>query len=253
MSGKKAEEKGRPSKHDTGDAAGQDELAVLLSGFARTVHEQGDPHTTLEEIVRAAVELVPGCDEASISVVRGRHKVLSRAASSELSRVVDALQEQYQEGPCLDASFDQETVRVPDMAAETRWPRFTQAALAAGAAGMLACQLYVEGDDLGVLNLFSRGASAFDDESEHVALLFAAHAAVAFSAAQQHAKQTRNVATRHLIGQAQGILMERYKVTDNQAFDLLVRASQHRNTKLRDVAARLVHGGEFEGGSQSAS
>lgn len=238
---------GRPSAHDTGDSAGDDELAVLLSGFARMVQQERDPHATLKEIVRAAVELVPGCDEGSISVVLGRRRVSSEAASGKLPRVVDALQERHLEGPCLDAAFEHETVRVPDMAAETRWPKFTKDALAAGAAGMLSCQLYVEGDNLGALNLFSRRAGAFDDESEHVALLFAAHAAVAYSAAKQQAKLTRTVATRELIGQAQGVLMERYKVTDHQAFELLVQASQQGNIKLRDVAATLLHGGEFDG------
>lgn len=247
------QERGRPSSHDKGDSVGQDKLAVLLSAFARTAQEQRDPLTTLVEIVRAAVELVPGCDEGSISVVLGRMNVSSEAASSELPRVVDALQEKYQEGPCLSSAFEQMTVRVPDMAAETRWPTFTAAAAAAGAAGMLSCQLYVEGDNLGALSLFSRRAGAFDDESEHVALLFAAHAAVAFSAVQKEAKLTRTVATRQEIGVAQGILMERYKVSDTQAFDMLIRASQHRNTKLRDVASELVHGGEFEGGPRTGS
>ena len=245
MADPKPQLQGQPSAHDTGDSAGDDELAAILSKFARTVQQQGDPNATLEEIVRAAVALVPGCDEGSISVVLGRREVRSEGASGDLPRIVDELQEKHHEGPCLDAAFEHETVRVSNMATETRWPKFTKDALAAGAAGMLSCQLYVEGDNLGALNLFSRHADAFDDESEHIALLFAAHAAVAFAAAKQQAKLHRTVATRQLIGQAQGILMERFKVTDSQAFQLLIQASQHRNTKLRDVAAELVQSGEF--------
>ncbi len=176
--------------------------------------QQGDPQRTLVEVVQAALELVPGCDEGSISVVVGRRQVTSQAASGQLPQVVDALQERFG-GSCLDAVYEQETVRVPDMASERRWPRFTQAALEAGAAGMLSFQLYVEGDNLGALNLFSRHAGAFDDESEHVGLLFAAHAAVAYAAAQQQDQLRRRVATRQLIGQAQGILMERHKLTDD--------------------------------------
>lgn len=240
------EDRGLPSINNTGGAEGHDELATLFSEFARTVQQQqGDPDRTLVEVVRAAIELVPGCDEGSISVVLGRRKVTSEAASGELPRVVDALQEQLQQGPCLDAAYQQETVRVPDMATESRWPQFTRAALAAGAAGMLSIQLYVEGDNLGALNLFSRRAGAFDDESEHVGLLFAAHAALAYAAARQQAKMSRSVATRQLIGQAQGILMERHKLTDDQAFAVLVHASQRSNTKLRDVAANLVHSGDI--------
>lgn len=235
-------ERGEPSRESTGDSQGHDQLATQLSEFARTAQQQRDPHTTLREIVRAAIELVPGCDEGSISVVLGRRTVTSEAAASELPQVVDRLQERFG-GPCFDAVYEQETVRVADMATEVRWPEFTRGALQAGAAGMLAFQLYVEGDNLGALNLFSREANAFDDESEHVGLMFASHAAVAYASAQQQERMTRAVATRQVIGQAQGILMERHKLTGDQAFAVLVRASQHNNIKLRDVAEKLVRSG----------
>ena len=238
--------RGEPSGADTGTADGPDELALLFSTFARSVEQQSDPEDTLIEVVRAAVELVPGCDEASISVVFGRRKASSEAASGELPRVVDELQESLGQGPCLDAAYEQETVRVPDMASETRWPKFAPAALAAGAAGMLSFQLYVENENLGALNLYSRTAWAFDDQSEHVGLMFAAHAAVAYAAARKRDKLTRAVATRELIGMAQGILMERHKLTSDQAFALLVRVSQHRNAKLREVADRLVLSGHLD-------
>ena len=240
-------DRGQPSEQDTGGSTGHDELASLLSSFARTVQREGAPHATLVEIVRAAIELVPGCDEGSISVVLGRNKVTSEAASGELPRQVDALQGRLRQGPCLDAAYEHSTVRVADMSTETRWPEFTSAALECGAAGMLALQLYVEGDDLGALNLFSRQAGAFTDESEHVGLMFAAHAAVAYASARKSARMARGLGTQQLIGQAQGILMERHKVTDDHAFAILVQASQHTNVKLRDIAAQLVESGDLEG------
>jgi hypothetical protein len=132
---------------------------------------------------------------------------------------VDKLQEEVGQGPCLDAAYQEETVRVADMASETRWPLFAARALAAGAGSMLAFQLYVEHDNLGALNLYSYEAHSFDDESEHVGLLFASH------------------------GQAQGILMERHKISGDQAFAVLARASQNSNIKLRDVAEHLVLSG----------
>jgi len=241
-----AQTRGQPSSSDTGTSDGQDDLAGQFSEFARTVQQQLDPHETLVEIVRAAVELVPGCDEGSISVVLGRRRVTSEAASGELPRVVDALQESLGQGPCLDSAYEHETVRVPNLASDDRWPRFSEAAVAAGALGMMSCQLYVAGDDLGALNLFSRRAGAFDDESEHVGLMFAAHAAVAYAAARQQASLVRTVETREVIGQAQGILMERHRVTSQQAFAILVRVSQHRNEKLRDVARRLSDSGQLD-------
>ena len=244
-----SESRGQPSSSATGTSDGQDPLAGQLSEFARAVQQQRDPHETLVEIVRAAVDLVPGCDEASISVELGRRHVTSEAASSDLQKPVDELQESLGEGPCLTTAYEHRTVRVPDLATDDRWPRFTAAAVAAGARGMMALQLYVEGDDLGALNLFSRQAGAFDDESEHVGLMFAAHAAVAYSAAHEEAALSRSVETRQVIGQAQGILMERHKVTSEQAFAMLVRVSQHRNEKLRRVAEWLVDSGELDGGT----
>jgi len=95
------------------------------------------------------------------------------------------------------------------------------------------------------LNLYSRQAGMFDDESEHVGLLFAAHAAIAYSGARTKADLGRAVATRQLIGQAQGILMERHKITGDQAFALLVAASQRTNIRLRELAEQLVASGEF--------
>lgn len=222
-----------------------DTLASDLSDVARSLERQDDPAMTLVEIVRAAVDLIPGCDEGSISVVVGRRQLDSQAASGELPRVVDAIQSEVGQGPCLDAVHSDEPVLASDMAAETRWPLFAGRAAAAGAAGMLSFRLYVAGESLGALNLFSRTAGALDEESVHIGLLFASHAAVAYATAQKVARLEGRVATRQLIGQAQGILMERHKVTSERAFELLVIASQRSNAKLRDVAEHLVRVGQW--------
>jgi GAF domain-containing protein len=235
--------RGQPSAQNTGGATGLDTLAVQLSELARSLQQDSDPHETLVKIVDQAVALIPGCDAGSISVVRARKQVTSEAASGELPRVVDKLQEEVGQGPCLDAAYQEETVRVADMASETRWPLFAARALAAGAGGILCFQLYVEDDNLGALNLYSYEAHSFDDESEHVGLLFASHAAVAYAAVRQQANLSRSLATRQLIGQAQGILMERHGITGDQAFAVLTRASQNCNIKLRDVAEHLVLSG----------
>ena len=238
--------RGKPSMSNAGGSDGDDELATSFSQFARAVEQQQDAATTLDDVVRAAISLIPGCDEASISVILGRHRVTSEAASGDLPRAVDAIQELLGEGPCLQAAYTGETVRVSDMSSETRWPRFTGAALEAGAAGMMCFQLYVTKDNLGALNLFSRTPGTFDDESEHVGLMFAAHASVAYAASRNQAAVDQKIATGQLIGQAQGILMDRHKLTADDAFALLVRASQERNVKLRDVAAGLVRSGQLD-------
>ena len=226
------------------------ELAARFSDLARALQQQDDPSSTLVEVVRSAIRLIPGAEEGSISLVLGRRRVASEASSSDLPRVVDALQEETGQGPCLDAVYQHVTVTVPDMATEHRWPAFARRAWQAGAASMLSFQLYVEDDNLGALNLYARSAWAFGEESEHVGLLFASHAAVAYDAARTHSGLTRSIATRQLIGQAQGILMERHKITADRAFGLLVRVSQHDNRKLRDVAEQLVLSGALSEGDQ---
>ena len=232
---------------------GRVDLAHRFGELARSLEQQSDLDATLRAIVHAAVDTVPGAQHASISAIRKRREVETRASTNNLSTAVDRAQYDSAQGPCLDTLYEQETVRLPDMAAETRWPAFTQRAAELGVGSMLSVQLFVEGDDLGALNLVHQDKHAFDDESEQIALLFASHAAVAMSAAQQHEGLKRAVGTRQLIGQAQGILMERLKLTDDRAFALLVRASQDTNRKLVDVAAELVRTGGLPNGSRSQS
>lgn len=232
--------RGEASLHDTGGYRGQDQLAQTLTEVARELERSGSPAATLEGIVKAAVQLVPGVDEASVSLVTGRRKIVSEAASGRLPRAVDELQTETGQGPCVDAAYQQETVRVPDMATEQRWPLFAERAAQAGARGMLSFQLFVTGDDLGALNLYSHGPNAFDDESEHVGLMLASHAAIAYASVRRQSQLADAVASRLVIGQAQGMLMQRYGLDEGQAFAVLIRASRSSNRKLRDVARQLV-------------
>ena len=225
--------------------AGRLPLAERLSELARDLQETHDVDATLRAIVDAAVGTVPGAQHASISSIHRRREVRTRASTSDLPSAIDRAQSEAGEGPCLDTVHEHRTVQVPDLAAELRWPQFARRAHALGAGSMLVVQLFVEGDDLGALNLSSEQAGAFDDDSEHVALLVAAHAAVAMSDAQEHARLTDALGRRDLVGQAKGILMERFKITGDQAFTLLVRASQHTNRKLHHIADELASTGEL--------
>ncbi len=220
-----------------------EDLAHALAGFARQVQRQDDRSQVLATVVHCGTRTVPGAQEGSISLVVGRRRVLSQAASSRLPELVDAVQEEVGQGPCLETAFEQHTVHVPDLATDPRWPRFSARAVALGVHSMLSFQLYVEDDNLGALNLFSRVPGAFDERSVLVGELFAAHAAVACSAAQRESALERALLSRGLVGQAQGILMERGRLTAEQAFAVLQRSSQDRNVKLAEVARRLVETG----------
>lgn len=231
-----------PLEQPTDVSAG---LAGRLSDLARELQHEPGLEAVLTQIVHAALQLIPHVADASISLVTGRRTVQSRAASGDLPLRVDALQSEKGQGPCLDAAYDHRVVRVPDLGKEERWPDFAQAAYDAGARSMLSIQLFVEGDKLGALNLYGEDVNVFDEESEQVALLVAAHAAVAFSDAKEIEQLTQALDTRDLIGQAKGILMERFKITPQQAFLVLTKASSESNIKLRDVAEHLASSGEI--------
>lgn len=227
-------------------------LAEALARLARSLEQEGDTEETLEGIVRAAIELIPGVEEASISVVVERHRVNPLAVTSEVARRIDEVQSETGEGPCLDAIYEKRTVSVPDMRSEKRWPHFAQRAFELGAGSMLSLQMYVEHDNLGALNLFASRPRAFDEESEYIALLFAAHAAVAMAGIRMQQQLSNALTSRDAIGQAKGILMERHTITGDTAFKVLSRYSQEQNIKLREVAEHLVRQCEAEAKNRSA-
>jgi GAF domain-containing protein len=237
--------RGRPSAEYTGQEAGWNELAEKLAELARSMHEEKGLENTLNAIVHAAANTVPGANEASISAVTGRRDVRTVAASGELATAVDQAQYETGQGPCLSSLYEHETVRLTDISTAQHWPLFAARAAELGAGSMLSVQLYVDGDNLGVLNLLSRHRDAFIDESEQVALMFAAHAAVAFAGAQAQEQMQAAVNSRDLIGQAKGILIERYKISGEEAFRLLVVASQTTNIRLYNVAEYLIRTGEL--------
>jgi GAF domain-containing protein len=238
-------DRGQPSSAFAGGEVGWNELAERFGVLSRDLQKSEDVEATLVEIVRAATDTVPGAEYASISAIVGRREVHTRAATGELPRAVDQAQYDTGQGPCLTSLYQQQTVRLSDLATEPRWPEFAARARQVGLRSMLAIQLYVAGEDLGALNLHSTEPNSFTDESEQVGLVFASHAAVAMAGAQQQEGLRIAINTRDLIGQAKGILMERYKISPQEAFRLLILASQTTNIKLSDVAEYLARTGQL--------
>lgn len=231
----------------TGDARPADarhSLGDTMSRVARSLQEEhGDVEGTLRAITAAAVATVPHAEECSISYVIGRRTVEPRASTSELPERLDALQQELGQGPCLDAVWETEVVRIDDMAREQRWPRFAQQASADGVGSMLCFQLFVTGDKLGAMNLYARTAHAFEDESDEVGQILAGHAAIALAGAEFEEHLRAGLGNRDVIGQAKGILMERYRLTADQAFAVLARVSQETNRKLVEIARELSETG----------
>lgn len=223
-------------------------LGDIMGRIARTLrHEHGDVEATLQTITSAAVQAVPGAQDGGISYVIAPKKVESRAWTGDLAHDADRLQNRVREGPCLDAVWTGQIVRIDDMTTEARWPRFATEAARLGVRSCLSFQLFVEHDSLGALNLYSRSTYAFGAESEDIGLVFASHAAVALSGAQTEDNLRRAMTSRDVLGQAKGILMERYKLTSDQAFHTLARASMQANRKIVDVAEELCETGSMPG------
>jgi GAF domain-containing protein len=219
-----------------------------MSRLARRLQEEhGDVEGTLQAITAAAVTTVPYADDCGVSYVIGRRKIEPRAWTSDLPRMVDSLQERLRQGPCMDAVWEQQVVRVDDVGADERWPEFARQAADLGVRSMMCFQLFVSGDQLGALNMYSRTRSAFDDESQDIGLLFASHAAVALAGAEHESNLRTGMSHRDVIGQAKGILMERHRLTADQAFDVLARVSQEMNRKLVDVAQEVSDTGAVPG------
>jgi hypothetical protein len=228
-----------------GDSGLPGDIAGQLSDLARSLQAESDSESILEDIVSAAIRLMPHATEASISLVRARRTIESFAASSDLPRDVDIVQGETRQGPCFDAAYTEQIVRVPNLGEEPRWPKFAQRAWDLGARSMLSFQLFVEGDNLGALNVYGGDVDVFDEECEQIGLLVAAHAAVAFADSQEIKQLNAALINRDLIGQAKGILMERHKISAQQAFTLLSTVSANTNIKLNQIAEHLTTSGEL--------
>ncbi len=239
---------GQPSQQDAGTTARLDELARRLAEAARSLQRRTSPQQVLDGVVSLACSMVPGADDATVTMVRKDRHCYSAAATSALASDFDVLQDETGEGPCLDAIWHQETVRVDDLAGDPRWPVLGPRAADRGVRSMLCLQLFVHRDTLGALDLLGRTTSAFTDESEHVGLLLASHAAIAAADAQHLENVTSALVNRDVIGQAKGILMERFKITAAQAFAVLAKVSQDTNRKVSAVAEDLVRTGAWAAG-----
>lgn len=220
--------------------SGADLVAAMDDAARELLRNRGDVAHAAAQIVAGAIAVIPPATEAGISLVERDRTVQSYAPSSVVVGELDRLQNQLGEGPCLDAIHQETRVEVLDMAAERRWPRWAAAARERGVGSLLSFQLFAREGSAGALNLYARDAGAFDSDAHHLGGLFAAHAAVTVFGVQEVAELHRALDSRDEIGQAKGILMERFTMTPEQAFALLVRTSSETNTKLATVARVLT-------------
>lgn len=236
----------RPSTVD------QDSLSELSSSVAQTasvLFAAGSVTDTLTSLVELAVATLEGCDFAGLFTMDG--SVLTTPVLTDPAVLrVDAIQERAREGPSVDAIAHRLIVSADDLSTEPRWPHFTPQALREGIWSVLSLPLASSSQD-GALNLYARNPAVFGAVDRAKATVLVSLASLALSVAHSHEDEERRtenlttaLGTREIIGEALGILMERERITSDQAFDILRRASQHLNIKLRDVAQNLVDTGE---------
>lgn len=216
------------------------DLALRMAELARAVAAPRSVGDVLSDVTAAALELIPGVGTAGVLLIGKGAKFESLAGTSELPHQLDELQMMYQEGPCVEAALNEVIVRTDDFRHEPRWPRYSQAAVEIGVLSGLSFKLYTADRTAGALNLFAFEPNVWDAESETIGTVLAAHAAAAILASRQAQQLESAVSTRDRIGQAKGIIMERYSVDDVQAFEMLRRLSQESNTRLIDIAQQVI-------------
>jgi GAF domain-containing protein len=207
----------------------------------------------LQTVADLAKNVMPGNPETSVSLlVKDRPTTI--ASTGQLATDLDETQYDEGHGPCLHAARTGELTEIPDTRTDDRWPDYTPRAVEHGNLSSLSVPLHIDEKTqvTGALNIYARRPHAFDEASRSVATRFAPYAAVAAGnlyAYQSARDMAQNLQTalesRAVIDQAKGILMERHKLTADQAFQALAQASMHTNRKLRDVADHLVATGEF--------
>ena len=228
-------------------------VVQALERLGRLSLRQQSMASLLRTVADLAKRVMPDHPETSVSLL-ANDRSFTVEATGQLAQDMDEAQYGHGDGPCVYTARTRQVSEIPDARTETRWPDYARFAVEHGNLSALSVPLPIDDEQLsGALNVYARTAHAFTEESRLTAARFAPYAAVAagnMHAYQSVKKQAENLEvalrSREIIDEAKGIVMERYKLTGDQAFQLLVRVSSHTNTKLRDVADRLVFSGELQ-------
>jgi GAF domain-containing protein len=227
--------------------------AEALERLGRLSLRELSMESLLQQVAELSKTVMPGNPEASVLLLV-KDKPTTVVSTGQLATDLDERQYERGHGPCLHAARTGELTEIADTRTERRWPDYTPRAAEHGNLSSLSIPLTIdeEGQVSGALNIYAREPDAFDEDTRDAATGFAPYAAIAV--ANMHVYESaRNMAdnlqialeTRAVIDQAKGILMERYKLTADRAFQMLSRASMNSNRKLRDIADDLVHTGCF--------
>ena len=215
------------------------EATELVHALQR--HQVADIDSVLGELTNTAVRCVAGAQYAGITIVTRDGSIRTPAATGRLPVLLDEIQQRHSEGPCLSAAREQQMIRIDDIRREQRWPRYCRyAADKTPIRSIVSFQLFADPQTMGALNFYAEHPGAFDDEAVEVGLVLATHTALAWNLMRRDEQFRNALASRDIIGQAKGMIMERFKIDSVQAFELLKRLSQSSNTPVAEVAEQLV-------------
>jgi GAF domain-containing protein len=224
-----------------------DGSAESLEILARALHvKNAELEPTLEAIASTAVTMLSPARYAALTIL-SRGELIPRASTGETPLLLDRLQQELGDGPCIHAAKYQSVFRIEDTGEDDRWPEFCAEAARLEVRSMLCMPLWIDERGLGALSLYADQPAAFSDPHERVAVLLATFAALALAEAQRADQMHDALGNRDVIGQAKGILMERHRVTADAAFGVLSRVSQAENMKLAEIARHFVETGQLPG------
>lgn len=215
-----------------------------VAEIARHLAEADDLDETLQRVVDLAVGHIDHCDGATMMWVH-RGRVTTPASTSTEARGADLAQYRVGQGPCLTAMLERRLVVIDDIQTDERWPQWRDEVTGLGWSSMIGLRLFVAEKTMGALNLYSRATGAFDERAQTMADIFASHAAVAMKAAISESGLHSALEARDVIGQAKGLLMERRRLSGEQAFAHLRQLSNHHDVKLREIARQIAESGEI--------
>jgi ANTAR domain/GAF domain len=220
----------------TGEHTSVDEL---LEAVVSSPTEAPTIEDTMALLTHAACQNVPSVDYASITIRHSDGRLETVGSTGEMPTASDELQYRYREGPCYEAVTDGMPTVTGDVAVDPRWPRYGPKAAELGVTSQFALEIFDRKDSRGALNLYARERNAFDGEDDLVRL-FGVFAATVLGYAREVDQLKSALSTRAEIGRAVGIIMERYGLSQERAFEFLIRISQTGNIKLNRVAHELV-------------
>jgi len=212
----------------------------VFASLAESLADVEGVTETIEQIVAFAVESIDTTYGGITLVKSGGRAFTTVGATHESVIEADRIQYELRQGPCVDAAADSKIVVSAYLATDERWPEWGPMASALGFNSVLSAELHARGRRIGALNLYGTSEATFSPEDIALAAQFARQGALALGYARSEEGLREALETRTVIGQAQGVLMERFDIDADRAFSTLRRYSQHHNIKLKVLCHQLV-------------